>query len=127
MKKLRSVILAALLGACALPAFASGPLDGIYQCTVSGAGQSYSLFMTVNGKTNSQSFFVIAAVGNNSPFKGFGYGTATSTAFAGTTDSGESFAMTVSGNDPARSMSGNVGVKVNNVPVTASASCLQVY
>lgn len=127
MKKLRSAILAALLGACALPAFASGPLDGIYQCSVSGAGQSYSLFMTVNGKTSGQSFFFIVAIGNNSPFTGFGYGTATSTAFAGATDSGENFAMTVSGNDPTRRMSGTVGVKVNNVPVTANASCQQVY
>lgn len=127
MKKLRTAVLSSLLFSCALPVFAGGPLDGIYQCTVSGAGQSYGLFMTVNGNASGQSFFVIAAVGNNSPFKGYGYGTASSTAFAGNTDSGGSFAMTISGNDPARSMSGSVGVKVNNVPVTASASCQQVF
>jgi hypothetical protein len=127
MKKLRSALLAALLGACALPAFAGGPLDGIYQCTVSGAGQSFGLFMTVNGKANGQSFFVIAAIGNNSPFDGFGYGTATDTAFAGNTNTGNTFALTASGAEPVHKLAGTVGVKVNNQPVTANASCQQVF
>lgn len=127
MKTLRNAVLAATLATCTLPAFASGPLDGIYQCTMSGAGQSYSLFMTIHGKSDGQSLFVIAAVGNNSPFKGFGFGPASSTGFTGTTDSGQSFTVTATGSDPARTLSGSVGVKVNNQPVTATANCQQLY
>lgn len=127
MKILRNTLFATTLATCALPAFASGPLDGIYQCTMTGAGQSYSLFMTIHGKSDGQSAFVIAAVGNSSPFKGFGLGPASSAGFTGTTDSGQTFAVAATGSDPVRTLSGSVGVKVNNQPLTATVSCQQIY
>ncbi len=124
MKKFCFALLAA---GVALPAFAGGPLDGIYQCNIGAAGQSYSLFLTLNGHGDGQTLYVQAAIGNNSPFKGYGIGQATATTFAGSTHDGLSFAMTASNNGKNIVLNGTSQARINNQVVDAGVSCTQIF
>lgn len=124
MKKLYFALLAI---SAAFPAFAGGPLDGIYHCSISATGQSYSMYVTLNGHSDGQTIYVMAAVANNSPFKDFGAGNATASSFVGTTHDGLPFSFAVSNTGTSRSLIGTSKALINGQQVDATVNCSLIF
>lgn len=76
----------------------NGALDGIYKCSLALA-KPLDIYVSVNGKSNGQSIFVIADLGNDGLVQGWGIGQISSGSgdgnflYSGTTSDGKSFSL----------------------------------
>lgn len=76
----------------------NGALDGIYKCTLA-LPKPLDIYVSVNGKSNGQSIFVIADLGNDGLVQGWGIGQISSGdndahfLYSGTTSDGKGFSL----------------------------------
>jgi hypothetical protein len=76
----------------------NGALDGIYKCSLT-LTKPLDIYVSVNGKSNGQSIFVIADLGNDGLVQGWGIGQISSGSsdsnflYSGTTSDGKSFSL----------------------------------
>lgn len=95
MKK-KITAFALLLVASIFPAYAvdSGAIDGLYQCNVNLDGLTTTSFMSVNGKYDGRTVFLIAAENElSNGFSGFGLGRVSGNRFSGNTSYGKRFML----------------------------------
>jgi hypothetical protein len=74
----------------------NGFIDGIYQCSVDLEGQTSTSFMSINGRYDGRTVFLVAAeteVSNG--FSGFGLGRVSGDRFSGNTSHGKRFSLTL--------------------------------
>lgn len=118
--RFRTLAAAALLaGASGAGMAAGGPLDGVYQCAVAGTG----VFITVSGQPSGPSMFTIAALGPANALHGYGMGTATATAFTGTTSFNLPFNLSVSQGN----LIGSMGVQQGTTPAQLPVNCAKLF
>lgn len=89
-----------LLGLGALPARASdnGAIDGLYQCQVSYLNTSEAVFLSINGKSDGKTIYLIAAT-NYGGVYGFGSGLVSGKTFSGNTSANAAFNFKLSFGD----------------------------
>lgn len=119
-KHLLSLLLAAL--PFAAPA-AGGAWDGIYSCVISAPGLSTQSYITINGQTDGQAIFAVAAARATEPFYGYGIGRIEGATFTGNTMFERPFSMTAS----STGFTGTIGIVAGNATVTASANCTRIW
>lgn len=102
---------------------AGGTWDGIYSCSISGSGISTQSYITINGQTDGQAIFAVAAVRAAEPFYGYGIGRIQGSTFSGNTMYERPFSMTGS----SAGFTGTIGIVVGNASLTASANCTRVW
>lgn len=94
------VLLISLLGLAALPVHASdnGAIDGLYQCQVSYLNTSETVFLSINGKSDGKTIYLIAAT-NIGGIYGFGSGLVSGKTFSGNTSANAAFNFKLSFGD----------------------------
>jgi hypothetical protein len=76
----------------------NGALDGIYKCSLA-LSKPLDIYVSVNGKSNGQSIFVIADLGNDGLVQGWGIGQISNGSsdgnflYSGTTSDGKGFSL----------------------------------
>lgn len=100
-------------------AFAAGPIDGIYSCTVTYAGRTNAVFLTINGHDDGRAIWSIPAVAATQSTYGYGIGQISESTFSGTTMDGAPFSMQINGN----TLTGKVGEIVSNTLIYVDATC----
>jgi hypothetical protein len=105
-------------------AFAAGPLDGIYSCSVNVLGSFSQSYVTINGHPDGTSIFAVAAVSPSQAFYGYGIGTATSTSFTGSTMFGQPFNLAVDGSG---NISGTIRILINGVFANGTVGCFHIF
>lgn len=112
----------------------SGAIDGIYQCQYLLGSRTYSTFVSVNGKGNGQSIFVIANAADNSlAMSGWGIGQVVNVdgegyAFVGDTDNQIPFELAVVVDDQGNAVAeGTVGFEVQGTKMLVDISCRSIW
>lgn len=112
----------------------SGAIDGIYQCQYMLGSRAYSTFVSVNGKGDGQSIFVIANAADNSlPMSGWGIGQVVNVdgegyAFVGDTDNQIPFELAVVVDDQGNAVAeGTVGFEVQGTKMLVDISCRSIW
>ncbi|MBI1907675.1 MAG: hypothetical protein HYS20_15775 [Rhodocyclales bacterium] len=100
-----------------------GAWDGIYSCVISAPGLSTQSYITVNGQTDGQAIFAVAAARAAEPFYGYGIGRIDGTTFSGNTMFERPFSMSGS----SSGFTGTIGIVAGNATVTASANCTRIW
>lgn len=111
-----------------------GQIDGIYRCTYNFGSKEQSAYVSVNGKRDGQSIFVVADVAENTlGVNGWGAGVARDDGeggyvFAGTTDTQLpfSFVVTVAA-DGSASAEGWVGMTFKGEDYLGELSCKSIW
>ncbi|GAB4396603.1 MAG: hypothetical protein OHK0048_01910 [Rhodoferax sp.] len=123
------------LSASAL-AFNDGYIDGIYQCVVTVNGQTSDAFMSLNGRKDGRTVYMVAAVTpNRDAYSGYGLGLVTGNRFVGNTSFNKRFEFTLGfadanvesdGYDQV-TLRGTVGVVVSGVATNARVDCKSIW
>jgi hypothetical protein len=82
------------LAAPAAQASDNGAIDGLYQCQVSYLNTTEAVFLSVNGKSDGKSIYLIAAT-NHGGIYGFGSGLVSGKSFSGNTSANAAFNFTL--------------------------------
>lgn len=111
-----------------------GKIDGIYRCTYGLGGKEQSAYVSVNGKRDGQSIFVVADVAENSlGVNGWGAGTVRGDGegglvFAGTTDTQLPFGFTVSvAADGSVTADGLIGMTFKGEDYLGELTCKSIW
>jgi hypothetical protein len=112
----------------------SGQVDGIYQCSYEVAGKTLNAYVSVNGKGNGQSIFLIANLADNSArVSGWGIGQVIAVeglgyAFVGNTDNQLPFELAIVVNEQGQALAeGSVGFDVGGTMMLAEITCRSVW
>lgn len=118
------------------PAREGGSIDGIYQCRAQVEGTFQDAYLTLNGKRDGKSIYLIAAhTPERQSIGGYGIGRVSGSKFVGATSDGKKFDFTValgsSDSDTAYetvSLKGKAGVKtLGGVLVNAVLDCNRIW
>lgn len=111
-----------LLCLAAAPARASdnGAIDGLYQCQVSYLNTSEAVFLSINGKSDGKTIYLIAAT-NYGGIYGFGSGLVSGKTFSGNTSANAAFNFKLSFGDADGDQS------VDQVSFTGTAGVLDGF
>jgi hypothetical protein len=122
---IKKVLAVTVLGLAPIGAIAAGGAwDGIYSCTLSASGIPTSqTYITVNGQSDGQAIFAVAAVAPTTDFYGYGIGRIQGNTFSGNTMFNRPFRMVATGSG----FSGTIGVVIGGVTLTMNASCTKVW
>jgi hypothetical protein len=111
-----------------------GSIDGIYRCQYDWGGQAKEVYVSVNGKSDGQSIFVIGNVPENSfAISGWGAGKVLKAAeggyaFVGKTDNDLPFFLAVDvASDGSATADGSVGVAIKGETIIAQLSCKSIW
>ncbi|MBG9389342.1 hypothetical protein [Caenimonas aquaedulcis] len=116
---MKRLLLSAALAA-PLACFAGGGvIDGAYQCVV---GPKTGAIAVV-GYPDGRAAFGVVALEDYQDLNGYGLGQVVGSTFSGTTNSGGSFNMTISGTN----LVGTAQLRVGGQMTTVSASCSKIY
>jgi hypothetical protein len=115
MKKLVCIALLAASGS----AFASGLIDGIYDCSVTEFLGTNHAYLTINGHDDGRAIWAIPSVSLLTDLNGYGVGQISGNTFSGSTMTGAPFNFVINGN----SLSGHAGVKFGNSVSLSLVTC----
>lgn len=135
---------ALMAGAALAPAHATddepmregGALDGIYQCQATVEGVVQAAYLTLNGKRDGKTIYLIAAhTPERQSIGGYGVGRVTGNKFVGATSDGKKFefAVSLASSDTdtayeAVTLKGKAGVKtLGGVLVNAVLDCNRIW
>ena len=113
-----------------------GAIDGIYQCTVQVSGVTQDTYLTLNGKRDGKTIFLLAAhTPERQAIGGWGVGRVNGEQFVGSTSAGKKFSFTVglgsSDTDSAYetvTLKGKAGVKtLAGTLVNAGLTCARLW
>lgn len=113
-----------------------GSIDGIYTCDTDVAGAKQQSFLTINGKRDGKSIYLIAAASpSTNAVGGFGMGLVSGNTFSGATSDGKkfSFQLGFASNDADSAyenvtLTGKVGVKTRaGQLVNAEFTCKSLW
>ncbi len=113
-----------------------GAIDGIYQCRVLVSGTTHDTYLTLNGKRDGKSIYLIAAhTPDRQAIGGWGVGRVNGEQFVGSTSAGKKFSFTVglgsSDTDSAYetvTLKGKAGVKtLAGLLVNADLDCTRLW
>lgn len=121
MKSIIALLASALLAFSAQAA--NGPIDGIYSCTVSAAGTIVQPYISISGRPDGQSLWVVAAVYPSTSFYGYGIGTVSGNKFTGSTMFLMPFDFTITGT----TLSGTVTALSNGRSIVGSVVCNLIW
>lgn len=121
---MRRQIAALIIGiSCASAQAAGGAWDGIYNCGIQAIGQSYNVYMTINGQPDGRAIWAVAAITRNADFWGYGIGSISNGQFSGVTDVGAPFTL----NATPTGLSGSVGTYYNGKLIFVTGACFKVW
>lgn len=124
--KIMKMVAAVSLALCSNIAFASGPLDGIYNCQISTAWGSGSIYVSVNSNASTTVLTIPYLQGVS--YDGYVIGSAASdTAFSGTSSYGYAYTVTATGAVGAKTLlvSGTVYSTLYG-PLAGTGTCSQI-
>jgi hypothetical protein len=111
-----------------------GPIDGIYQCSYEFANRTMQTYVSVNGKGNGQSIFLIANMAENSlAMSGWGIGQVVDVdglgyAFIGETNNQLPFELAVVVDDQGQAVAeGTVGFDAKGTKMLVDISCSSIW
>jgi hypothetical protein len=112
----------------------AGKIDGIYQCSYPFGEKTLQTYVSVNGKGNGQSIFLIANLAENSmPMSGWGIGQVVDVdglgyAFMGDTDNQLPFELAVVVDEQGQAVAeGTVGFDVQGTKMLVDISCRSIW
>jgi hypothetical protein len=112
----------------------TGKIDGIYQCSYQFGENTLQTYVSVNGKGNGQSIFLIANLAENSmAMSGWGIGQVVDVeglgyAFVGDTDNQLPFDLAVVVDEQGQAVAeGTVGFDVQGTKMLAEISCRSIW
>jgi len=113
----------AFLLSCAIAAHAAGPLEGVFQCAVSGPLPTQTSYIAVNGHADGAAVFTVVGLTHEQAFFGYGIGRVSGIFFAGNTEEGAPFNFIVD----SQGFSGTISVKWNGSFTNMAASCARIW
>lgn len=135
-----SMTVGLLVAALVIPAPAhavnDGYIDGIYQCAVTVKGHTTSAYMSLNGRRDGKTVYMVAA---DTPtldgYSGYGLGLVTGNKFTGNTSFNKRFDFTVGFSDANTAstgyeqvtLRGTVGVVVSGGATNAHVDCKSIW
>lgn len=117
-------------------AVTDGYIDGIYQCTVALGGKTSLAFMSLNGRQDGKTVYMVAADRpEQDGYSGYGLGLITGNKFAGNTSFNKRFEFTIGYADSNAAnqgfeqvtLRGTVGVVVAGRATNARVDCISIW